>query len=248
MNINWSDHLHNLRADSKYTPKLPPNTIDHCLPIISAVKLIKTSDGLYCSSRTLQPLIDFPTMEIKHPNGTITAKEYLSMLTFLGEINRSKLVPSMGKNSRLGSLTPLGLYAYRFNFDVPYEAWDKSSKYFNIYLGKFLIPIKELVEVPCLTNEDIVELRLEMQTVRTTGELKKNTAYRAPIKFIKGIEIPAPAVYMLLQLWIANAEHRNTSSMILDPLNWDNIPKPHDSVVAKQPISGKVSKAKEWWE
>ena len=249
MNIKWNEQLQNLRTDPKYKPtQLPANFLDHCLPIISAVKLVKNSAGLYDSALTLQPLMDNPDGIFKTPNQLITNIEYLNMLTFLGGINRSKIVPSMRKDSRLGSLTPLGLYAYKMNFDIPYEAWDKSSRYFSIYIGKYLKPLIDLKDVPSLSTDDIEEYRKLMQTVRTTGQLKTNTDYRAAIKEINGMQLPAPAVYMLLQLWIANAELRKVDSMILDPLHWDNVPKVLDAVVAPKLAKASISATKLWWE
>jgi len=243
MIINWNDHLSNLRADPKYKPVLPPNTLDHCLAIIPAVKIQRNEKGLIDSLLMFKPLQDDPTGEVRHINGTITNKEYLSMVTFLGGINRSKLVPSMKKDARLGSLTPLVLYAYKLNHDIPYSAWDREAKWFSLCLGKFLAPLKDIIEVPALSTDEIVEYRDSMQTVRTTGLRKTNVEYRSPLKNLKGIDLPAPAVYMLLQLWIANTEFRNTDAMILDPLNWDNIPDSIDN--AKVAVEHRV---KEWWE
>ena len=41
------------------------------------------------------------------------------------------------------------------------------------------------------------------------------------------------AVRMYLQLWIATNQCRDTTSMILDPINWDNVPEPYDTSIPK---------------
>jgi len=49
------------------------------------------------------------------------------------------------------------------------------------------------------------------------------------------IHVPKGAIMMLLQLWLGNASIRDTSgAMILDPYNWDKIPKARDVVISNK--------------
>jgi hypothetical protein len=58
--------------------------------------------------------------------------------------------------------------------------------------------------------------------------------------------LPKIAIMMILQIWLANASLRDPSSMILDPENWDGLPRAIDSVVPSKKETPWVEESVPW--
>ena len=57
------------------------------------------------------------------------------------------------------------------------------------------------------------------------------------VKSINGTSYPVAAMYMYLQIWLANSQLRDKEAMILDPVNWGNIPDAWDTEIASSPVN-----------
>ena len=121
------------------------------------------------------------------------------------------------------TLTPLVMYAFKLYRNVAYSAWDRST------ISSVVAPA--LVEA--MLFDKVVEVTPELQeealTYKTgakagTKELSTNYKLTLPLSY-RQLDMPKLAGYMYLQTWCAHPTIRS-SAMILDPLDWDNMPKP----------------------
>lgn len=212
----------------EYTPDLGKNFIDHTIPILASIPL-KMKDGLINSESTIKSLPEY----ISTPNGKYRHPKALLQLLYY--VKRANLITgSQVKNSRLASFTPMLMYAHKLHNGVSYSKWDRNDKFIRFILGKYLENILTVTKIP----EDIdyaywrtLALTVSSKGSKTYGQMARATSYKCNLHSIMDVELPKTVIMQVLQLWLANVECRNTESMILDPLNWDNIPEPIDAVV-----------------
>ena len=211
--------------------------LDHALSILANIPLVKNDKGLYSPTLISEAMPD----TIDTPNGPISKLQMRNLIGFLHFPARGMFVKNQGKTPKLGALTPLGLYAFKLYRNIPYEAWDKTDPKLAFYLGYTLANILKTPKVT-LTHEDVHTARQRVLTYasgKKAGQTEKLTSHKMPLNvaFQQGEEIvkidKIPA-YMLLQTWLANIELRDTSSMILDPWDWDKVPEPIDEVVVHE--------------
>jgi hypothetical protein len=203
--------------------------LDHCLPYLASIPILG-AQGNYSPSSMMGILKEG---KLGTPNGEVDAKEVSKMVGFLYLCPRSKLVNSpMSAHARLGSLTPLVLYANKLHHGVGYEQWDKTDLYMGSFLGKFLEPILKYKNE--FDDISASEARGDMLTTRTgakAGEMASITAYKA--NRINKLDVAPVCARIKYQTWIANSKYR-TDSMILDLENWDYMPESIDVLVKKK--------------
>jgi hypothetical protein len=233
-NVNFIE-LHKTLKDAKKTknktwrPVLGKDFIGGLLAVFAAVPLVKRNDK-YWFGGSMQAL--------KEPVLEMPIKQIEEAIRFIYLCPRSWI--NLGKqteNPKHASYTPLFLYAHKLYNDINYEEWDKDDPALKLALGSFLEPILtyEPIEV------DVVELRKEMLTVgsgKDVGTVAGLTAYKSN-KNSYGIH--STVARMLAQTWVCNAALRDQSSMILDPINWDNVPEPLDAVSEKKADEVQIS-------
>lgn len=264
LQVNWNEWLDNAKKydTTKWVPVVNNNFLDHTLPILSSIPLIRNENGKISSTKTIEAL---PDKILQTPNGPISGEAVRAMLGFLYLIPRGKLVNgSMTKNPRLASFTPLPMYAHKLHNDVKYEEWDKKDPFLRFFLGKALEGLRTIGERVPLDSHEIRSFREKALTY--SSGIKKGTmapldAYKCNIrgfKFRKAEDVmadpewdgeeyysydyPQCAIMMILQIWLAYAGVRKPDIMILDPWRWDHVPEAYDSVSqAKEIIAEKTS-------
>lgn len=124
------------------------------------------------------------------------------------------------------SLVPLVLYAQRLVKGIPYSAWDENEVQ---YVVNAELAAAMKCTYPDFTNEQIIEARNLGLLTPKTGAFKPalTTSKLTGDGFKKSVlgSLPHLAQIMLAQVWCAHPSNR-TTYMILDPYNWDMMPKP----------------------
>lgn len=151
----------------------------------------------------------------------------------LTRVARSLLLKNQVREPDYAAYTPLVLLAFRRIQGVPYSAWQTSP-----HLRWVLEPL--LYECCSLGSEQIevlqhisptrlLEIREQGLTPRTGKSLLPKPAQSTWRLFhIDDTELagfPIRTQTMVTQCWLAHPKNRR-DTMILDPVNWDNIPPP----------------------
>lgn len=145
---------------------------------------------------------------------------------------RGTIVSQQNKseNRNYCALVPLILAAHKQYNDIPYSSWSKEGldKLVNSSLHEMMV----FTQIPEYTKEDLLEIRDKGLLV---GSGSKRGTSRNPLTTfalygLKNIDVdmhyaPALVKLVLTQIWCAHPLNRN-EYMILDPLNWDNMPEP----------------------
>jgi hypothetical protein len=240
MNITTIDYLPYVDNASKvfngklkWTPDLPANFLEHTLPILASIPLVY-EDRLINTTKTLEELKEIKTIET--PNGIMTGRNIMRLVMFLYFSKRNLFLSvPQNKNPRLGNLTPLLMYAQKLYNNVNYGKWSKEPgvKY---ALGHALEPILKVEKLPGdFDLNDTRRIALTYKSGRKEGQMAPLTAYKCNVRRVGGIDYRNIVIIMLLQLWLANASLRDTEAMILDPLDWDNIPPAYDEIIKEEP-------------
>ena len=166
----------------------------------------------------------------------------LKLITLFYEVPRSQIMYNAQVYKdvlQYNSAVPLFMSAYKLYDDIGYEEWDKEDKFIKYFLGK---PLEGLTELDDLweypVDLDIDEERTEAQTVKSgvkAGEVTLPTAWKfntGTLSFLPDVTRKDMIGRMMLQTWSYNSTLRK-DSMILDPLNWDNMPEAYD-ITAKE--------------
>lgn len=125
-------------------------------------------------------------------------------------------------------LVPLIPYAFKLLKGVKYSQWDRAT--LHKVVNKDLADAMLCTVPEDLTREEILEARdqgLIYKTGKNAGEMRNpvTTFKLYDTTDTKIHKLPELAKTMLAQIWCAHPENR-TKYMILDPMNWDNIPAP----------------------
>ena len=168
-----------------------------------------------------------------------TENPYNRTLYHLAMITRSALVPKQILEPEYAQLTPLILCGFKRYKGIDYEHW-RDQENLNWILEPKLY--EAVVNQPKLDLEEsrLLELQNQALTIKTSRIVDKiGTQHKASSHYrlsgLMGTELERlPLLYqhMLLQTWLAHPQHRK-STMILNPHNWDSMPKP---LVEWQPI------------
>ena len=250
VNLNWEQLANNTKQtvemnlkDWSFIEPVKQLTFDQILAIFSSIKLHRNENGKVSAESTIKNLPDV----IKTPDLIVKKEIVLSMLKLFYWAPRSKLLrETQNKAPRFATFTPMSMYAHKLHNNVNYEDWDKSDKFLQYFLGRQLTWLLKmpLDRIPILDSEDIEHnrgLALTYKTGRMAGQQSSLTAYKCNLTKLRckntanpGFEfdyVPMPkmGIIMYLQLWIANANIRDTSgSMILNPYEWDLLPEALD--------------------
>lgn len=123
------------------------------------------------------------------------------------------------------ALVPLFMAAYKKYCNIPYSSWEN----INTLVDKDLYSAMS-VAVPEFTVDELLSIRESGCTVKsgkTAGEIR-NPIKATTISSTGVLEfdnLPRLSKIMLTQCWIAHPSLRN-QYMILNPNNWDDMPKP----------------------
>ena len=129
--------------------------------------------------------------------------------------------------SPLNPFVPIVLSAFKRHHKIPYMAWDlsKISRIENALIASFRDS-----QAPELTTQEILELRLKALTP-VTGKragIPSNAATTFTLFHLSDTplrETPKYVRHQVLQTWCCHPQNR-TEYMILDPQDWDRMPKP----------------------
>lgn len=148
----------------------------------------------------------------------------------------------------LSAATPLVPYAFKLYKGYEYNNWMKfDERWLGIHFAGLHNARKALLELSKPIEEEIngkitkkpgpyplethTLLQLRADALIWSNRVQPPTSYNmvAPKneKYKWFDRLPKCVRYMLLQTWMCNVEHR-TKYMILDPLNWDNMPEAID--------------------
>jgi len=251
--LNFEGYAHNAETSHKnksikWKPPFAASFLEHTLPIFASVPLKKNPEGLISSTEVFNTLENTPI--ITTPNGDMAGKNILQLIKLMYFAKRGDfIVGSQIRGSRLATYTPLFLYAHKLYNDVPYSSWDKADTRLRPLLGMVLQHILDVKKIPDTFDAKIErELALTFKTGAKAGTMEKPYNYKCVISELNGVTMPKTAIMMLLQLWLANSSVRNTDSMILDPLEWDNAPEPLDVETSLPPTKTPEPKKKTFAE
>lgn len=146
----------------------------------------------------------------------------------------------MYKLKQYNHLVPLILAGFKQYQNIKYNSWkrDEISWLVDEELGKAM-----LATVPELSSEDINDIRAIAHTTKTGNRAGKQSSpiTTASLYHLNEYEkydltgIPKLALIMAIQSWIAHPANRSPNVHILDPRDWDAVPKPSiaSSVIGK---------------
>jgi len=194
----------------KYVELLP-----HCIPYLAKVPVL--------SNKPTECLTKLKTMDTVMVNDEpYSAKQLMGLIIYLTEMNRSEIIMDMAKTPRYGSLTPLLMFALKEARQIPYSYWDKKDPMIRYFLTSRTL-YTALIEIGASKIDNILDLRNTYIAKGARGSATFQVTGFNKEADIKGC--PAFVRHMLFQTWIANEDMRDEETMILDPVNWSNIPK-----------------------
>jgi hypothetical protein len=167
---------------------------------------------------------------LKFRNENFTTPLLRGLYYFLKLDARSSYLKTQYKapNSSYCSLVPTIMYAHKLVHGVKYSEWDPTEIEYVVHPQL----AEAMLYVPCeMTIDEIMHERTEGLTVRsgpTAGKIMsavwKHKLAGPQLK--QGIfkDTPYLAQVMLAQIWCAHPDNRS-AYMILDPVNWDLVPK-----------------------
>ena len=150
------------------------------------------------------------------------------VLYLLSRVNRSRLIKAQSQHPEYATFTPLVALGLKRMQGIKYEFWRGFEGREWIIEPRLLEAVDQ--SVPTLGSERLLEIRqqgLAVRSGKTAGTNKSVTSTWA----LTGIQdtelghLPKLTQTMLTQCWITHPTKR-TQDMILDPLDWDNLPPP----------------------
>jgi hypothetical protein len=244
LQINYKTELENYRLQkTRYKCPFGEHFLPHLIPILGSIEPVK--GGLdkyrkqtYSASATFKAIASGPDM-ISTPNGEIHKNTLGNLIMYLYEVPRSAFIyGSMSKSkdfARLGSYTPLLMYALKESKGIKYSEWHQNDPAIKFFLGKSLECVQHYKEghnpfsgMPSLQVKNLREQALQKsqgvydkvtsRTCRITSFTETEDGETTTFEFDKDV------MRMALQLWIANSSLRSPGVMLLNPWNWDAVP------------------------
>lgn len=153
------------------------------------------------------------------------------------------------KSRNYCSLVPLIMSAFKRYQNIPYCDWDPSE--IHGITEKNLAEVMCIKELPVVTEEEVMAIREDSLRVKTGKDAGKTrsplttyTLYTPAGNPLSGL--PILLRIMMCQTWCAHPNNR-TQYMILNPLNWDDMPAPLISVdVVKPEVTSAASGYEPW--
>lgn len=204
--------------ESKYIKtKRYKEFLQHCIPYLAQVPVV--------SNKPSECLVALKALDYVTVQGEPYSSEQLAaLIIYISEVTRSQLIvgdmPS-GLNPRYGSLTPLLMFALKESKGIPYSYWDKTDPKIAYFLSSKLL-CHGLLDKSIPDIEKIIPLRNSYISQGAKGSATYSVTGFNTEANINGVDNFVR--HMLFQTWIANEDLRDTETMILDPINWDNIP------------------------
>lgn len=164
------------------------------------------------------------------------------ILFILGLMYPKTHMNPLTKVPKYSAFTPLAMYAAKMYKDIQYDEWDYKDPYIRFFLGKHLNYLYKYKNGYINTLNGL-ELRKKYNKPKPAGwhGLKDKADNFSRVITTTGQEdlalLPSEQVkliHMVAQYWLANVELRDTTTMILDPWNWSNIPEPLDTTVLEE--------------
>ncbi len=170
---------------------------------------------------------------------------FKKVLWRLTRVKRGLLVKNQTKEPEYAKLTPLIMLGFRRNQNKTYESW---RNYPNLewILEPDLYNAVQSCEVP--SSQRLVEITQQGLLIKT-GKNSGSTRVPTSTWQLYGIQdteignYPKLQQTILTQCWLAHPQLRR-ETMILDPNNWDLMPKPNIEAVE---LSTKSSKETVWF-
>lgn len=204
------------------------------LSVFGAYKAIRNDTGKYS-----------PRLTMRENIGSDLRKQ--GMYYVACRLPRSALLKGQvsSVNSPYSSLVPLILAGFKKYQNIQYSEWDSTELKYIVdkNLLKAMHFYNEENPMPKFTAERLLELRdfgLTFKTGPKAGEVKPVLSSWT-LTGMQGTEFndyPSLLMTMLTQIWVAHPSVRN-QYMVLDPINWDNIPDP--LISTDLGISGKTT-------
>jgi hypothetical protein len=147
----------------------------------------------------------------------------------ISRVKRSLLIRTQTKLPQYGQLTPLLMLGFKRYQGYSYEQF-REIEGLEWLLEPDLYESLVNIEPIDLSQNRLLAIRTQGLITKSgskTGELK-NPESTWSLTGIKDTELgnyPKLVQTMVCQIWLAHPKHRN-SDMILDPNNWDAMPKP----------------------
>lgn len=178
------------------------------------------------------------------------------VLYLLSRVNRSRLIKAQSQHPQYASFTPLVALGLKRMQGISYEFW-------RGYKGREWILEPRLLEAIAAACPDLGSARLlEIRDQGLSTKSGKNLGTKKPVVStwaLYGIQdtelghLPKLTQTMLTQCWITHPTKR-TGDMILDPLDWDNMPQPlvpveifvQEKPAEAKPVATKPRQALPW--
>lgn len=154
----------------------------------------------------------------------------------LTRVRRSLLVKNQTQQPEYGQFTPLVLLGFKRMQGLSYEQF-KGLPNLELLLEPDLYQAVVLDQPPHLSSDRILAIR-QQGLVYKTGPKQGETRLAESTWQLYGIQDTELGAYpkltqtMLCQCWLAHPKHRK-ATMILDLVNWDNMPLP----LIEQPLA-----------
>ena len=132
------------------------------------------------------------------------------------------------KYRNFSALVPLIMSAFKKYKDIPYSDWERTE--IHHITEKHLANVMRMDKLPDLTKDEVIEARTAGLTVKSgvkMGEVRSpKSTFTLYIPAGMGFDdLDMLAKIMICQTWCAHPSIR-TEYMILNPLDWDNMPEP----------------------
>jgi hypothetical protein len=201
-------HYKGLSNPSGYFEPLLANLVDKAKD-----NLPKTEEGLIDAKALIEQYI-------------APSNELLALYWSFREPSRSAVVEDQRGNPNYCSLVPVIPAAFKRYANINYSSWDMESLQFLI--APNLYEAMTVPEIPAMTPEEVLIEREEALRTAATGKMKPaaSTYTLYPKRNESKLRgLPMLTRIMICQTWCAHPSTR-TKYMILDPMNWDNMPQP----------------------
>lgn len=232
------------------TPKGKLNFLEHLLATLAKVPTKPNNSATKISM--LNTLKAIPAEGISLEDGKITFANLRALIMIAARTKRSIFIKRMTDTPRLGSYTPLFMYAHKLYNNTSYDWWDSEDSKIELalspHLHAALIFQQEYPSIFPLGSEAAIRKKL------SNG--KNYTAFPGALRYQEisdptedgvGEIIDYPKEWLILdcQFWIAHPDIRDTSSMLLDVKDFGRIPKALD--VTLEPEAAEAATSSDMW-
>ena len=186
------------------------------LTLLGGMKITKNSNGLISG--------------LQFRNENIVGPKLRGIYWFLMIDQRSTYLKLQYKAPHRAycALVPIIPYAVRLVQGIPYSAWDEDEIQ---YVVNPALAAAMKCTYPDFTTEQLIEQRNQGLNTPATGVMKnpqttaKLSGPQLKLETNIFLKVPELAQVMLTQIWCAHPANR-TQYMVLDPYDWDAMPKP----------------------